>query len=464
MAKPILILQMQRMGDLIMSFPLFLWLQKTFPDSRIHVVAEESFYQGLVALSPQVLYIPWPRHDHVLKENFSLAINLSHRQRAAWLAGRVRADEIIGPYTSENVLRVAGNWQLYRSSLVQNNRYNRFHWAELNALDAVDPAMIKRTSWPKLMLQPDNRRVGVFIGASQEDKRPRPEFFALLCKELIRRQYHPVILGGPQEKDLAEMVLKLCSVKPLNLAGKLSLPQLAGLFKSLGLLITPDTGPMHLAAWTGLATLNLSLGPVNPWETGPYQPGHTVIRSNISCSGCWECIQKKPLCSDSFTVRQVVILVERIRSGKWSDLKTQELKGINVHESGRKNGLYNLAGLKTSKTAASLMASFWHSFWASRFGLGQESKAIKKAALLKQNYPLVHGRFRQSAIDFLVQLKISIKKGEHPDPEFWRKSPPCFRPLSGYAHLLWQNSDYSSSSFRSSIRMVQDLLDILPGA
>ncbi|MFN2269166.1 MAG: glycosyltransferase family 9 protein, partial [Desulfonatronovibrio sp.] len=185
MDKPVLVLQMQRMGDLILSFPLFLWLRNMYPERKIRVVAEKSFYEGLVSLSPEVLYIPWEMYEHALKEKYSLVVNLSHRSKAAWLTGKVKADNIIGPYLDgKGVLRISGDWQLYRSSIVHNNRYNRFHWAELNALDVVGQKLIKRTRWNPVKIDPGNKRIGVFIGASDEIKRPAPDFFALLCREL----------------------------------------------------------------------------------------------------------------------------------------------------------------------------------------------------------------------------------------------------------------------------------------
>ena len=462
MAKPILVLQMQRMGDLILSFPLFLWLKKTYPNRAIHVVAEKNFFDGLVGLSPGVLYIPWQAKDKVLSNKYSLVINLSHRSEAAWLAGRVKSKEITGAYADDQgVLRVAGKWQLYRSSIVQNNRYNRFHWAELNALDVIDPAMMKMTRWKNPVIDPGSRRVGVFIGASQESKRPGPDFFALLCKELIRRQYQPVILGGPDEKKLAKNVLKLCSVRPLSLAGRLSLDQLAGAFKGLGLIITPDTGPMHLAAWMGLPTLNLSLGPVNPWETGPYQPGHMVMRSNISCSGCWECIQKSPLCVDAFKVRQVILVMEKMMSRDLSDFEGADFRGVNVHETGRKKGFYDLFPVKARETAAVSLASFWQSFWKFQLGPGNEKQVVKAAAVIREKYPFVMKKFRQSSVSFVSQLKAIVRKGSIPDSGFWKQSPPYFRPFAGYAHLMWQNEDYGPASLSTSIKMVQDLLDII---
>ncbi len=49
--RPILILQMQRMGDLILSYPLMIWLTRRYPGHPIFVAAEETFYKPLMPLS-----------------------------------------------------------------------------------------------------------------------------------------------------------------------------------------------------------------------------------------------------------------------------------------------------------------------------------------------------------------------------------------------------------------------------
>ena len=53
---PVLILQMQRMGDLILTFPLLLDLQKLWPEQPIWVVAEKEFFQPLLPFSPKVSF------------------------------------------------------------------------------------------------------------------------------------------------------------------------------------------------------------------------------------------------------------------------------------------------------------------------------------------------------------------------------------------------------------------------
>ena len=81
--RPILILQMQRMGDLILSYPLMLWLARQYPGHPIFVAAEETFYKPLMSLSPAVTYFPWTG-VHVLKQHsYELVLNLSIQEKAA---------------------------------------------------------------------------------------------------------------------------------------------------------------------------------------------------------------------------------------------------------------------------------------------------------------------------------------------------------------------------------------------
>jgi hypothetical protein len=52
------------------------------------------------------------------------------------------------------------------------------------------------------------------------------------------------------------------------------------------LFVTNDTGPMHLAAATNRPILNLSLGPVSLWETGPYRAGSYILQADVDCHPC----------------------------------------------------------------------------------------------------------------------------------------------------------------------------------
>jgi 3-deoxy-D-manno-octulosonic-acid transferase/heptosyltransferase-1 len=69
-------------------------------------------------------------------------------------------------------------------------------------------------------------------------------------------------------------------------AGETSLRELAALYKEASVLLTTDSGPMHLAAAVGTPVVAL-FGPTSPARTGPYGEGHIVIRKDMDCSPCF---------------------------------------------------------------------------------------------------------------------------------------------------------------------------------
>ena len=70
--------------------------------------------------------------------------------------------------------------------------------------------------------------------------------------------------------------------RAVNLGGRTTLRELACLYRQAALVITTDSGPMHLAAAVGTPVVAL-FGPTDPARTGPYGPGHRIIRSRLSC-------------------------------------------------------------------------------------------------------------------------------------------------------------------------------------
>lgn len=461
--KPILVLQMQRMGDLILSFPLFLWLQREFPGHPLWVVGEPRFYNALLQLSPAATYFPWTASDRLRGESFMLCINLSHESRAAALAAEVRAERHIGAVQAAGGVRhVYGNWQLYRTGLVQANRHNRFHWADLNALDCVPLARMSATRWPEpRACLGDRRRIGLFLGASEQAKHPQADFWAALARELLRRDLRPILLGGPGEKELAAAVRAKLDRSVLNLTDRLDLPRFAELGQGLELLVTPDTGPMHLACWTGLRVLNLSMGPVNPWETGPYQPGHYVLQARQSCAGCWQCLraEPRPRCHERFLPRRIAQLVDILAHGggaKGHPRGGAELKFLVSTRT--PEGLYALHGyLPTNGPAQAreMLGEFWAMFWGQLFGLWPRDKAQDAWNEVARDYPALAEVF----VRFLLGFQRKLRQAH--DAAFWRQGPPLLRPLFSQVHVLLQNSGFSPNSVREALKITEELLHIV---
>ncbi|MGE4504806.1 MAG: glycosyltransferase family 9 protein [Desulfovibrionaceae bacterium] len=453
MSKPILVMQMQRMGDLILSFPLFLWLERQFPGRRILVLAERAFYEPLMSISPAVTYFPWEGAGELRKRSFELVLNLSIRDQAASLAAELDADEKLGPLLQADGSRyVRGGWQLYRASLVANNRYNRFHWADLNALDVIDFRRMARTAFseprPPVAVNPDEFSVGLFLGASEKAKRPSPAFWAELCVRLLERGIRPALFGGPAEKHLGNAVRTRFGRPLPNLCGKFGLKELVRAMGTLQLFITPDTGPMHLASWTGCRTLNLSMGPVHPFETGPYPPGHAVLRADMDCArGCWHCTRDRLHCHDPMTPEAVAAVAARMARGT---LPANPPPGLRLYETARPHGLHALRPVGPREDGPFLRtAVFWRNFLAWRLGLWGEDVAASGARLLRERAPERADDLAAALPGLLAGLRRAAASGI--PASIWETSPAPLKPLTGWAELSLQNENHSPAAYARMI-------------
>ncbi len=462
---PILILQMQRMGDLVLTYPLLLWLHKQHPKRPLWVVAEETFFKALMDISPPAMYIPWSALGQLRSKRFHCVCNLSHRPEAARLAGELQAESVIGPVQSASGGRyIRGDWQLYRAGLVQNNRHNRFHWADLNALDMVPLSSMAATTWPEPSVR-GTGRVGLFLGASQPDKRPSSAMWAKIAKALLQRGLKPVLLGGPAEKDLGHAVLKMANVPLANLCGRFSVTQFARSLNEIDLLVTPDTGPMHLAAWFGLRCLNLSLGPVNPWETGPYQPGHFVLQAAMSCTGCWQCSHPSPLrCGTLLHPERIAFLIHSLAKGRFQGLERLNPPGMRLLRTDRDaHGLYRLTPLgKDLPACREAVADLWTAYFTSLFTLGGEDSLQNAWQALGQQAPRLRARLLASLGRMGRDFSKALRQGAPLPEDFWKSCPPLLRPLSGYLHVLLQNTDFAPQGYGRALACVERIASLRP--
>lgn len=466
-AKPILVLQMQRMGDLVLTFPLLLWLQHQYPGHPIWVVAERTFFEGLMPLSPHVTYFPREAAPLLAKEDYSLVINLSHRPEAAALAGALRCEHLAGPATNAaGTTYVHGKWQLYRASLVHNNRHNLFHWADLNGLDTVPAALIKSSRWPDPETdRTDATKVGVFLGASDPAKRPTVEAWSSLVTALLKRGMKPVLLGGKADMPLGSAVAHKTGTAALNLCGRFSLAEFSTLIRTLRCLITPDTGPMHVAAWTGTPTLNLSMGYVHPWETGPYQPGHHVLRSSISCNGCWQCKHPSFLCHKTFSMERVAALTHALSKKDGTEDIAVTPAGQRLYTTTRgADGLYSLRHADGTEISSPRhrLALFWKAFFASEFGMTDSHDAETAFGTLNTVSPQLVPVLKKELLGISRDLLPAIKGKSSPaaSPDYWKQHPPFIRPLTGYMQLALFNQEFSGAAHADALSMIERLLGL----
>ena len=124
--------------------------------------------------------------------------------------------------------------------------------------------------------------------AKWESKLWPKERFARLADMIIDEYDARIIFtGGSEDRHIIQDIMSAMKGRALNLAGHTTLKMLAVLYKKTVLVISTDTGPMHLAAAMETPVVAI-FGPTAPWRTGPYGSGHRVVRADPECSPCFK--------------------------------------------------------------------------------------------------------------------------------------------------------------------------------
>jgi lipopolysaccharide heptosyltransferase I len=136
-----------------------------------------------------------------------------------------------------------------------------------------------------------------------------PDYFAALADRLEGEGICVVFTGAPEDAPALDEIGRSMTRRHRRLDGKTSLNTLAALYRRAQLVLTTDSGPMHLAAAVGTPVVAL-FGPTAPWRTGPYGPNNVVLRADLTCSPCFkkQCLTtlyEERACMKRLTVDQV---------------------------------------------------------------------------------------------------------------------------------------------------------------
>ncbi|GAB3791258.1 glycosyltransferase family 9 protein [Dyella agri] len=126
-------------------------------------------------------------------------------------------------------------------------------------------------AWAAEQLPGDTPTLLVSPSSSHALRNWRPERYAAVMDHATMRGWRVALVGGPSasERAMADAVLATCSHAPLDLTGKDTLKKLLALLSRAQLLLTPDSGPMHMANAVGTKVLGLHAAS-NPNRSGPY--------------------------------------------------------------------------------------------------------------------------------------------------------------------------------------------------
>lgn len=168
----------------------------------------------------------------------------------------------------------------------------------------------------KLMKQHGINGLKSFIAinpvAKWETKLWPNEKFAELADTLIDRYDMKIVFtGGIKDYSINQAITSSMKGRAINFAGKTTLTELAALYEKATLVISTDTGPMHLGAAMGTPVVAL-FGPTASWRTGPYGKGHQIITAELECSPCFKRRCETTDCMYQISMDQVLNGVQKV--------------------------------------------------------------------------------------------------------------------------------------------------------
>lgn len=295
----ILILRLSALGDVILTLPVASALRQEFPQAHIAWLVEQRnrpILEGHPAID-EIITVPrrWYRSWQVLtalrttlkQKRFDLVLDVQSLSKSAvlgWLsAAPIRLGfappqgREIAPFLATHRVKASGTHVV------------EIFLSLLRPLGVENPPVIfqigehpAEADWACRTLQELGLGEGFAVinpGAAWESKRWPPERFAAVTRFLCSHLHRPVLVlwGNAAERSVAERIVKSAEAGA-RLAPPTNLREMAALLRRAGLMISSDTGPLHLAAALGVPCVGL-YGPTSPERNGPYGPGHISLQA-----------------------------------------------------------------------------------------------------------------------------------------------------------------------------------------
>jgi lipopolysaccharide heptosyltransferase II len=341
--EKILIIKLRAIGDVVLSTIVLDNIRAAYPEARIDFLTEDACKEVVLAnpilnnvlayerkeiarlnpfrqLQRNIRFLNMVRHQH-----YDLVFDFFGNPRSALITWWSRARIRVG---------YSYRFRTYAYTVVVPSRAHEIHeslW-HLDALQAVGlPIVSRRLSffvgegsknfadnfWQQEELY-NQRVLALNFSGGWPTKRWSCDRFAHLA-DCLSELYHARILliWGPGEKDTALEIQELAT-RPTTLIPETNLKQLAAILQKIDLLVTTDSGPMHIAAAMGTPCVAL-FGPTNAKLQGPYGEQHQIVKSDtLDCLGCNRLDCESIACMENITVKDVLHAVRKCLSADQS--------------------------------------------------------------------------------------------------------------------------------------------------
>lgn len=322
-APRILVIQLGRLGDAIQTTPLLEAAQRANPRAQVEVLVFDcamAALDGMRSVGVRVLRegsLPGRLSDiHARIESdraerhpppielvqafdelglpaYDSVLNCSYSPLAAWISQRAATKKRLGAtithdgevlfqhpahvylrarghFRGQNWFNVVDLWRCTADRVTPPKKYARPFVA------TAGDAPFQLPSGPRIALNP---------GSSESQRRWPAAQFAALAGRLAQDGFHPILVGAPSDAAACAQVQAQCAVPVTNLCGQTSVSQMALLLSRAQLLISNDTGAVHIASAVGCPVVGLFGATAYFAETSPWSKGNLILQGPLGRDG-----------------------------------------------------------------------------------------------------------------------------------------------------------------------------------
>ena len=296
--KTVCIVMLSAIGDAVHTLPLFTAIKRAWPHTKLTWIAQPVPMQVGIHHPDVDEFIPFHRRrgirswttlldlmQEIRGRKFDLVINLQVYFKAGVVTAlldsprklgfdRARARDLNWLFTNERI----------PAHPVQHVEDQYFEFLEHLGIEAqpVDWQLViteeEREAQSAFYASQERPTCAVVLGTTRREKNWAPENYAAVVDALdVEHGFQAILVGGPSqvEREAAEVVLAHTKSDPLVMLGD-DLRRLIWLVDGSGLMLGPDTGPLHIANALGVPVVGM-YGLTNPKRYGPYRKGLDLV-------------------------------------------------------------------------------------------------------------------------------------------------------------------------------------------
>jgi lipopolysaccharide heptosyltransferase II len=328
----ILVVEVNWLGDCILTLPIFKALKEKFPLSYIGVMAPErvaEIFQDNPYIDEVIEFDEKTAHKSLIskikfikllrKKKFDTAILIHRSFTRAFICVLAGIKTRIGFRRFKTSFVLTKKVTPPREPIHRGDYY--FSLLEGIGIRIKDktPCLFIKEGEPKhveSLVNDCGRKYSYLVAINPSANWPLKRWpwmnFVQLIGDLTNIGCAVFLIGAQKDKNIVQKILERVGKCVFNLCGKTTLKELTAILDKMDILISSDSGPTHLAAALGKKVLVL-FGPTSPLITGPRGKEVYILRGEVGCKiPCYNLECKDNLCMKKITPQEVFIRVREI--------------------------------------------------------------------------------------------------------------------------------------------------------